>query len=128
MSVDALTEALFDAVYKAFQQKLDRITTAIYPFVKNVYETQGNRYKMIGVPFTDGVKTLHVGTDLEKAYNTQGRQVTLDFQKNLVLSITHGNSTCAIWTTCARVCVQPFTNRKTRCLSTSSRLTTCSRI
>ena len=88
MSVDALTEALFDAVYKAFQQKLDRITTAIYPFVKNVYETQGNRYKMIGVPFTDGVKTLHVGTDLEKAYNTQGRQVTLDFQKNLVLSIT----------------------------------------
>ena len=88
MNVDALTEALFDTVYKVFQQKLERITTAIYPFVKDVYENQGNRYRMIGVPFTDGVKTLHVGTDLEKAYNTQGRQVTLDFQKNLVLSIT----------------------------------------
>ena len=88
MNVDQLTEALFDVIYKAFQQKIEKISTAIYPFVKNVYETQGNRYKMIGVPFTDGTKTMHIGVDLEKAYNTQGRQVALDFEKNLVLSIT----------------------------------------
>ena len=88
LSVDDLTEALFEPVYRAFQQKMERITTAIQPFVRHVYETQGNRYKLIGVPFTDGVKTLHIGTDLEKAYHTQGRQVALDFQKNLVLSVT----------------------------------------
>ena len=88
MNADQLTEALFDVIYKAFQQKIEKISAAIYPFVKNVYETQGNRYKMIGVPFTDGVKTMHIGVDLEKAYNTQGRQVALDFEKNLVLSIT----------------------------------------
>ena len=88
LSVDDLTEALFEPVYRAFQQKMERIATAIQPFVRHVYETQGNRYKLIGVPFTDGVKTLHIGTDLEKAYHTQGRQVALDFQKNLVLSVT----------------------------------------
>ena len=88
LGVDALTEALFEPVYRAFQQKMERITTAVQPFVKHVYETQGNRYKLIGVPFTDGVRTMHIGTDLEKAYLSQGRQVALDFQKNLVLAVT----------------------------------------
>ena len=88
MNADQLTEALFDVVYKAFQQKLDRMVETIYPFVKNVYETQGNRYKMIGVPLSDGVRTMHIGVDLEKAYNSQGRQVAVDFEKNLVLSVT----------------------------------------
>ena len=43
---------------------------------------------MIGVPFTDGVKTMHIGVDLEKAYNTKGFQVVTDFEKNVVLSTT----------------------------------------
>src|SRR5699024_643289 len=43
---------------------------------------------MIGVPLSDGVRTMHIGVDLEKAYNSQGRQVAVDFEKNLVLSVT----------------------------------------
>jgi preprotein translocase subunit SecA len=37
------------------------------------------------VPFTDGVKSLSVVTDL-KAYESEGKQL-IDFEKNITLSI-----------------------------------------
>jgi preprotein translocase subunit SecA len=38
------------------------------------------------VPFTDGVKSLSVVTDL-KAYESEGKQLIADFEKNITLSI-----------------------------------------
>jgi preprotein translocase subunit SecA len=39
------------------------------------------------VPFTDGVKSLSVVTDLKKAYESEGKQLIADFEKNITLSI-----------------------------------------
>ena len=58
-----------------------------FPVIKNVYETQRDKFKRIVVPFTDGVKSLNVVTDLEKAYETQGKQLINDFEKNITLAI-----------------------------------------
>ena len=58
-----------------------------FPVIKNVYETQKDQYKRILVPFTDGVKNLNVATDLEKAYETEGKQLIQDFEKNISLAI-----------------------------------------
>src|SRR5690606_1716879 len=41
----------------------------------------------IVVPFTDGMKSLNVVTDLKKAYETEGKQLINDFEKNIVLAI-----------------------------------------
>ncbi|MBQ2422185.1 MAG: preprotein translocase subunit SecA, partial [Flavobacteriales bacterium] len=75
-------------MYVVLKEKMERVVKDVYPFIKNVYEAPDNHYRMIGVPFSDGIKTLHMGVDLEKAYNTAGHQVALDLQKNIVLSIT----------------------------------------
>ena len=48
-----------------------------FPVIQNVYETQRDKFKRIVVPFTDGVKSLQVVTDLEKAYQTNGIKVIL---------------------------------------------------
>ena len=58
-----------------------------FPVIKNVFETHKDKYKRILVPFTDGVKTLNVATDLEKAYETEGKQLVQDFEKNITLTI-----------------------------------------
>jgi preprotein translocase subunit SecA len=55
--------------------------------IQNVYETQRDKFKRIVVPFTDGVKSLQVVTDLEKAYQTNGKQLVTDFEKNISLAI-----------------------------------------
>jgi preprotein translocase subunit SecA len=39
------------------------------------------------VPFTDGIKSLNVVTDLKKAFDSKGNQLISDFEKNITLAI-----------------------------------------
>jgi len=82
-----IIDELFDIVYKHYQEKIERNAVAVYPVIKDVYEKQGNQYERIAVPFTDGVKTLNVVTNLKEAYETQGKQLVVDFEKNISLAI-----------------------------------------
>ena len=82
-----LVDELFDIVYKHYQDKIERNAIMAFPVIKDVYEKQGDRYERILVPFTDGVKTLSVSTNLKEAYETQGKQLVDDFEKNISLAI-----------------------------------------
>ncbi len=82
-----LTDVLFDAVYKHYKEKIERNAVAAYPVIKNVYETEGDRYERIVVPFTDGQKTIQVVTNLKEAYESEGKVLIDDFEKNVTLSI-----------------------------------------
>ena len=89
---DKLTEIeLAGKVYKAamayYTEKNERDAREAYPIIKSVYENPDNRYERIVVPFSDGVKTLNVVTDLKRAYETEGRQLVADFEKNITLAI-----------------------------------------
>jgi len=82
-----LIDQLFDVVYKHYQQKIERNAEAVFPVIKDVYEKQGNQYERISVPFTDGTKTLNVVTNLKESYDSQGKQLVTDFEKNISLAI-----------------------------------------
>lgn len=82
-----LVEELFDVVYKHYQRKIERSAIAAFPVIKDVYEKQGDRYERIVVPFTDGIKTLQVVTNLKDAYESQGQKLVEDFEKNITLAI-----------------------------------------
>src|SRR5690554_7543101 len=87
MDVQAIAGTVYKAAYEAYHNKMERNAEIAYPVIKQVYETQKDKYKRILIPFTDGVKTLNVATDLEKAYETEGQQLILDFEKNITLAI-----------------------------------------
>ena len=78
---------IYKAALEHYQNKMVRNAETAFPVIKNVYETQKDQYKRILVPFTDGVKTLNVATDLEKAYESKGKQLIQDFEKNISLAI-----------------------------------------
>tara|TARA_R110002073_G_scaffold72537_1_gene177616 strand:+ start:641188 stop:644520 length:3333 start_codon:yes stop_codon:yes gene_type:complete len=86
-SEQELIDALFDIVYKHYQEKIARNVEAVFPVIKDVYEKQANQYERIAVPFTDGVKTLNVVTNLKDAYESKGKQLVTDFEKNISLAI-----------------------------------------
>ncbi len=86
-----LTDNLYNVVSKQYQEKIERNAIAAFPVIKNVYETEGNRYERIVVPFTDGVKTLQVVTNLKEAYESNGKNLITDFEKNITLSIIDEN-------------------------------------
>ena len=87
MDVQEIAGIIYKAAYDHYQEKMIRNAETAFPVIKNVYETQKDQYKRILVPFTDGVKTLNVATDLEKSYETQGKQLIQDFEKNISLAI-----------------------------------------
>ncbi|WP_299527831.1 preprotein translocase subunit SecA [uncultured Lutibacter sp.] len=82
-----LTDQLFDVVYKNYKEKLERSAKAAYPVIKDVYENQGDKYERIVVPFTDGTKELKVVTNLKEAYESNGKGLVTDFEKNITLAI-----------------------------------------
>jgi preprotein translocase subunit SecA len=86
-TAEELTDTLFDVVYKHYQEKIARNAIAAFPVIKNVYETQGDQYERIVVPFTDGTKTIQVVTNLKEAYESEGKVLITDFEKNVSLSI-----------------------------------------
>ncbi len=78
-------------VYKAaslyYAEKNERNAREAFPIIENVFVNQGDRFERIVVPFSDGIKTLNVVTDLKKAYDTHGAQLVADFEKNITLAI-----------------------------------------
>ncbi|GGK17617.1 protein translocase subunit SecA [Yeosuana aromativorans] len=87
LSAQEITSKIYKAAFDHYKDKMLRNAEMAYPVIKNVYETQRDKFKRIVVPFTDGIKTLQVVTDLEKAYETQGKQLITDFEKNITLAI-----------------------------------------
>lgn len=82
-----IAKKIYHAAFEHYSEKMVRNAELAFPVIKNVYENEGNKYKRIVVPFTDGVKTLQVVTNLEKAYQTNGKQLVTDFEKNITLAI-----------------------------------------
>ena len=86
-----LTEKLYEIITSHYKEKIEKNALLTYPVIKNVYENEGDRYERIVVPFSDGVKTLQVVTNLKEAYETKGKSLAADFEKNITLAIIDEN-------------------------------------
>ncbi len=90
-TVQELTGVLYKAAQEDYQQRLDLLKEKTFPIIENVYKNQGQLFKMIQVPFTDGNKTMTIVTNLEKAYETHCETLISDFEKNITLAIIDEN-------------------------------------
>ncbi|MDG3583635.1 preprotein translocase subunit SecA [Galbibacter pacificus] len=82
-----ITNIVYKQALKYYQDKIERNAKTAFPVIKNVYENQSNRFERIVVPFTDGIKTLKVVTNLKEAYESEGKKLITDFEKNITLAI-----------------------------------------
>ena len=82
-----LTGKVYKAALQYYTEKTERSAREAFPIVQNVFENEGNKFERIIIPFSDGIKTLNVVTDLKKAYESKGAQLVADFEKNITLAI-----------------------------------------
>jgi preprotein translocase subunit SecA len=82
-----IANAIFKTAYEHYQDKMERNAATAFPVIKKVYEDNANNFERIVVPFTDGIKTLNVVTNLQEAYESDGKQLVTDFEKNITLAI-----------------------------------------
>lgn len=85
--IQEIAGTLYKAAYDHYKEKIERNAATAFPVIKNVYEDKGNSFERIVVPFTDGIKTLNVVTNLQEAYDSNGTQLVTDFEKNISLAI-----------------------------------------
>ena len=82
-----ITGKTYKAILEHYNIKIERNAEEAFPIIKNVYENNNGQYLRIIVPFTDGIKSLNVVTDLEKSYASKGKTLVTDFEKNITLAI-----------------------------------------
>ena len=86
-----IADKLFDIVSEHYKNKIERNAVLAFPVIKDVFENEGDKYERIVVPFTDGIKSLQVVTNLKEAYETEGKSLVTDFEKNITLAIIDEN-------------------------------------
>lgn len=86
-----LIDSLYETISVHYKERIGRNAILAYPVIKNVFENEGDRYERIVVPFTDGAKTLQVVTNLREAYESEGKSLVTDFEKNITLAIIDEN-------------------------------------
>ncbi|MFT6933625.1 MAG: preprotein translocase subunit SecA, partial [Maribacter sp.] len=70
LSAQEITGKVYKAGYKYYKQKMERNAATALPVIKQVYEDKSNNFERIVVPFTDGIKSLSVVTNLQEAYDS----------------------------------------------------------
>jgi len=78
---------VYKQAYENYKAKMINNAEEAFPVIKQVFEKRGEKFERIAVPFTDGQKTLQVVTNLKRAYETEGKDLITDFEKNISLAI-----------------------------------------
>ena len=82
-----LVNGLYKSILENYERKNLENIDKVFPIIKNVHENPKNRYERIVVPFTDGKKTMNIVTNLKSAYDSKGKNLIDDFEKNISLAI-----------------------------------------
>ena len=84
---EELEENAFQEVMETFNRKTEHIREVARPIIKQVYETQGHLYERIMVPLTDGRKMYNIPCNLKDAYESDGKTIVKEFEKQMLLHI-----------------------------------------
>ena len=82
-----LISDLYTSSLNHYNEKTNLNANIAYPVIRDVYQRPDNKFERIVVPFTDGVKSLNVVTNLKEAYETVGKSLIDDFERNITLAL-----------------------------------------
>jgi preprotein translocase subunit SecA len=82
-----LIEKVYGAMCEQYKRKNEKIAQRAFPQVKHVFETMSGKYKNIVFPLSDGKREMSIVLDLEQAYQSEGKAITKEFEKNVILGM-----------------------------------------
>ena len=87
LKTEAITDKVYHGAIEAYSHKIENTARRAFPVIKDVFENQSNTFENIVVPFTDGIKTIQVVTNLKTAYASHGKDVTVTLEKAVILAM-----------------------------------------
>ncbi|MBR5076881.1 MAG: preprotein translocase subunit SecA [Bacteroidales bacterium] len=82
---DVIEDRLVEHMQEVYRRRMDTLVERLYPIIKDVYEKQGSMYQNIAIPISDGRKQMTLSVNLERAYNSEGREIAKTLSKNIIL-------------------------------------------
>jgi preprotein translocase subunit SecA len=86
-SLNDVIDAVFSKAAKHYVDKNKMLATMTLPVISKVYETQGDQFKNIEIPITDGKKALPLVVNMEEALSKEGRNIRLELEKASTLAM-----------------------------------------
>ena len=82
-----LSQKLYEHMDEVYHRRMDNLVAKAWPLLKTIYEKQGHLYtdQMIRIPVTDGRRVIGFPVNLEKVYETEGRELAKVLSKTLIL-------------------------------------------
>ncbi len=80
-----IEDRLVEHMQEVYRRRMDTLVERLYPIIKDVYEKQGTMYQNIAIPISDGRKQMTLSVGLERAYNSEGREIAKTLSKNIIL-------------------------------------------
>ncbi|TVR77355.1 MAG: preprotein translocase subunit SecA [Chitinophagaceae bacterium] len=88
---EQLAEDFYKLADEAYKRKHKQIVETAMPVLKRVYEQRGESVRFIGVPFSDGRKTLQIVVELKPCIETDGKDLIKTFEKSISLALIDEN-------------------------------------
>jgi len=85
--VETLSDQLFAEAFTNYQERNRRIAEIAQPVITSVFEEKGSQVENIVVPFQVGNKSIQIGVNLKKAYESNGHEILVEFEKAMVLHL-----------------------------------------
>ncbi len=82
-----LTDEVFEKINEFYNRKLEAIANQTLPVLRDVLKERGAQIENIVVPFSDGIRSVQVATNLKKAVESKGYEVFKAFEKSVVLAL-----------------------------------------
>jgi preprotein translocase subunit SecA len=83
----ALADKMYHHLNAFYTRKSERMAETTFPVIKDVYENRGQTIENIVVPFTDGIKQIQINANLQKAYDSQGKELVKAFERSITLAM-----------------------------------------
>ena len=80
-----IADRLVEHMLEVYKRRMDALVERLYPIIKDVFEKQGSMYQNIAIPISDGRKQMTLSVNLERAYNSEGREIAKTLSKNIIL-------------------------------------------
>lgn len=85
MKPEEMVQKLAQHMEGVYHRRTESMISKVYPFIKQIYEKQGSMYTNISIPISDGRKVLNLSINLQKAYESEGKELERGLSKNIIL-------------------------------------------
>jgi preprotein translocase subunit SecA len=86
MNSNELVDQIYEDILGAYKRKQESISDQAMPVINQVYEHQREVYENIVVPVSDGTRVFQVLANLEKCYNSEGKELVRSYEKSIILA------------------------------------------